>query len=330
MSDYLWDKQGEPDPEVEQLERLLATARLIVRRPLPPLPPRRRAPRGLDRRRWRSVASALVALLVARPWRPHVQRGGVTAPALPRAPAGRRPFAARGDRRRSADRDRGSGVSPRCRRWLDRDRRQGRVQLRVADIGTVDLAPGTRARIVADRRPRNAASCSSTTERSWRRWTRRRGRFVVETPHCAGDRSRLRLHAHRRRSGQGRAAWSRAGKVRARATAPRARSSCRPAPSAPFRADEGPRRCTPVPPSRRASPAREAHGRRRRTKEIRAPNARNAKRQARGTRHARLRRRRLPRRTPPRPVATPPRPRIGAANPDEVIEARGAAPGSEA
>jgi ferric-dicitrate binding protein FerR (iron transport regulator) len=147
VSDYLWDKQGEPDPDVEQLETLLRP--LGYRgQGLPPRPPRRRAPLG-----WIAgglmVASALVALLVARPWRPYVQRGGVTTAALPpRASwaATVRGVGATVDGQPIAIA--GAGESRvAVGGWIETG--DSRVQLRVADIGTVDLAPGTRARIIA-------------------------------------------------------------------------------------------------------------------------------------------------------------------------------------
>ena len=56
--DYLWDGSGEPDPEVEQLERLLSGFRL--RRTAPELRPR-------PRTRWSAVAAA-AALVAAGAW----------------------------------------------------------------------------------------------------------------------------------------------------------------------------------------------------------------------------------------------------------------------
>jgi hypothetical protein len=128
VSDYLFDKEGDPDPEIERLEQLLAP---LAYRGTPPPVPRRLAP-------VRSIAFALAALsalllvLVLRPWRPAlpswaavVRDGNVTRDGQPIHGEVRVPV----------------GV------WIESG--TGHVELKVADIGTVSLQPGTRARIVA-------------------------------------------------------------------------------------------------------------------------------------------------------------------------------------
>lgn len=61
-NDYLWDRTGDPDPEVMRLEQLLGTLRAGV--PAPALPARRRA-RGLFRAGFKALAAAAAVLLVA-------------------------------------------------------------------------------------------------------------------------------------------------------------------------------------------------------------------------------------------------------------------------
>lgn len=138
MSDYLFDKEGEPDREVEQLEAVLGGLR--YRGAPPPLPARRA---GRSRRPlWvaagvAAVAASIVALLIAAPWRGRrlgepgegwaatVRDGAATIDGRALRGAARLPVGA----------------------WLETT--SGRVRLAVAELGTVELAPGGRARIVA-------------------------------------------------------------------------------------------------------------------------------------------------------------------------------------
>ena len=115
MTDYLWDKEGEPDPEVERLEAVLRPFAYRGAPPLPPRPPRRRARVMLVSAGLLAV-SALVALLIVRPWQP---RAGWEIAGQGRLAVGT---------------------------WLDTG--SSRVRLQVANIGTVELGPASRARIV--------------------------------------------------------------------------------------------------------------------------------------------------------------------------------------
>lgn len=68
MSDYLFDKAGAPDPEIERLEGLLAP---LAYRGAAPALPRRRRPRALVVAAVATAAAAaIVGLLLAHPWRP--------------------------------------------------------------------------------------------------------------------------------------------------------------------------------------------------------------------------------------------------------------------
>lgn len=62
-NDYLWDRTGEPDPDVVRLEQLLGSLRL--QRPAPAFPPKRTATRRAFAVAMRSLTAAAVLLLVA-------------------------------------------------------------------------------------------------------------------------------------------------------------------------------------------------------------------------------------------------------------------------
>ena len=71
--DYLWDRSGTPDPEVERLERLLAP---LGHRAPAPAPAMLRAPRP---RPWRAIAAAAaVTLAAASLWQWDVKPGAAT------------------------------------------------------------------------------------------------------------------------------------------------------------------------------------------------------------------------------------------------------------
>jgi hypothetical protein len=143
MSDYLWDKSGEPDPEVERFEKLL---RPLAHRPLPLRPlrqPRRRA------RVWlvgaALAAAALLALLTARVWRP---RPSPTIVERPPAVAPRPSWAAvvTGEGATvDAQPIVGEARLP-VGAWLETG--AARARLTITGVGSLDIGPGTRARIV--------------------------------------------------------------------------------------------------------------------------------------------------------------------------------------
>ena len=138
MSDYLWDKQGDPDPEVERLEALL---RPLAHRPtLHLLPQSAASPRR--RRAWIGLATvaaaALICLVASQPWKWH---GAATSIEPARWLASIDGAGARYDGQPIAGETQIAAGA-----WLDSG--ASRARLFVSTIGTVDLAPGTRARIV--------------------------------------------------------------------------------------------------------------------------------------------------------------------------------------
>jgi ferric-dicitrate binding protein FerR (iron transport regulator) len=70
VGDYLWDKSGTPDPEVERLERVLTPARYDAKgaRKGVPSRPRARARGWRSRWRWASLALAAVVVLGVGAW----------------------------------------------------------------------------------------------------------------------------------------------------------------------------------------------------------------------------------------------------------------------
>jgi len=159
MSDYLFDKQGEPDPEIARLERLLAPMAYRGGRPtVSPLP----APARRRRVVVFAVGALGLAVLLAFLWlRPGAR--GWEARTLAGAPTVE-----------------GHALASRLAvgAWLETG--AGRALLRVGGLGTVELAPGTRARIV------ETGAAQERLELSRGGLSARIGapprRFVVETP----------------------------------------------------------------------------------------------------------------------------------------------------
>ncbi len=145
MSDqYLWDRTGDPDPEVEQLERLLS--------------PLRHQGRALDldaveagespapRRGWRrALATAALILLGLGSWlatRRETPRDAGRAPEEGGWDVARLEGTPRLGAREVAGRGRWA-----VGQWLETDG-ASRARVRVGAIGTVDVAPNTRLRLV--------------------------------------------------------------------------------------------------------------------------------------------------------------------------------------
>lgn len=155
MSDYLFDKQGPPDPEIARLEKLLGPLAYRGRAPRPP----RRAPRWVWGSAGALAVAAAIALVLLGPWRGPAPRAGW--PVV---------FTAAGERQ--------EGLLP-VGEWLETGDR--RAELRAAELGTVTLEPGTRARIVETGATRHRMALASGTLRATIDAPPRR--FVVETAH---------------------------------------------------------------------------------------------------------------------------------------------------
>ncbi|MBK6512880.1 MAG: hypothetical protein IPG04_01860 [Polyangiaceae bacterium] len=164
--DYLWDKSGPPDPEVERLEGLFAP----MRHEAPLSAPPRRAPRPPRRGPW--IAGGLLAAAAAAALWLAVDRsgpGGVApiavesgdaAPSGPsplaRPPTGRPavdcsdraqgfPFEARGGALTCGGGAASAGRLP-IGEWLETPA-DVTAKLSVADIGALELQPGSKLRI---------------------------------------------------------------------------------------------------------------------------------------------------------------------------------------
>src|SRR6185503_8174171 len=126
MTDYLWDRGGDPDPEIERLERALQPFAQAM--PPPPLDLRRQAPARAGVSRGALLIAASLALAVA---------GAVFMLVEGRAgPAWQVTTAS------------GRSTLP-VGAWLDT--RAGEATVSVADIGTVTVEPGARLRLLSSR-----------------------------------------------------------------------------------------------------------------------------------------------------------------------------------
>jgi hypothetical protein len=126
MSDYLWDKGGDPDPEIARIEQTLQPFAQAT--PPPPLDLRRQAPARAGFNRGALLVAATLALAVAGAVFTLMERRAspawqvTTASGRSTLPAGA---------------------------WLDTA--QGEATVAVADIGTVTVEPGARVRMLSTR-----------------------------------------------------------------------------------------------------------------------------------------------------------------------------------
>ena len=178
--DYLWDGSGEPDPEVERLERLLTQFR--SERPAPEFPEPEFLKRGW-RRRWaellrpyvavRLAAVAVAVIVVAAVWlvlrRP--QPLGTASP-------GWEVTSLAGAPRIGASRI-GNTRRFKVGQVLETDA-ASRASISVGEIGQVEVEPSTRLRLVEARDSRARLALSRGTIRA-AIWAPP-GQFIVDTP----------------------------------------------------------------------------------------------------------------------------------------------------
>jgi hypothetical protein len=146
--DYLWDRSGEPDPDVVRLETLLGT--LKHRGSVPALPPRRRvlAPRVM---RWivpALSAAAAVLLVAAGAWVVFgLTRNGWSVESMAGAPVvDGAPLSGGSGQGLAAGKTARLGVGE----WLVTDG-ASRARIAVGQIGRVDVGPNTRMQLVEAR-----------------------------------------------------------------------------------------------------------------------------------------------------------------------------------
>jgi hypothetical protein len=162
-NEYLWDKSGPPDPEVAELERLLG--RFQSHTPEPAWPPARGLPRASVG--YIAAAAVLVAACAATIWRgpvpessswPVVRLAGT--PVAGRTPVGESARLAVGE-------------------WLETDA-GSRASVAVSTIGRLDVAPGTRLRLIETREGAHRLGLERGTVHALI-WAPP-GQFVVDTP----------------------------------------------------------------------------------------------------------------------------------------------------
>ncbi len=162
MNEYLWDRTGEPDPEIVRLEAAL--------RPLRRLPPAPVLEASASRRRLegRPLAAAAAVVLALLPLMPRTDRHDARDGWRVEWLAARSGAARAGDRQ---DRVAAGG-------WIDT--RQDRARVEVGRIGQVVLEPSTRVGLVdAGRRAHRLSLLRGTLHAMI--WGRP-GEFVVDTP----------------------------------------------------------------------------------------------------------------------------------------------------
>lgn len=164
--DYLWDRSGPPDPEVERLERRLAGLRGGLEEPVWPSEP---AVRGVRRRRLFLPLAAAAALVLAIAIWQRAPRGAAETPWVITSIDGEatRAQADRGGRPLSAG------------RWIE-TAADSRALLTADEVGQIAVEPGTRLRVVDGDTREHRLQLAHGTLRAvvWAP----PGRLVVDTP----------------------------------------------------------------------------------------------------------------------------------------------------
>lgn len=162
-NDYLWDRSGQPDPEIERLEKTLGALR-YGREWAPPGPDPR-----IARRRWWAGAIAAAAVLAVAAWqltRPALPGGGWTVAEVSGA-------ARIGNRAATSSTRIGPGV-------VMRTGPHAKLSLHSADFGQIDIAPDSELEVTASAPVRQQFSLRRGLIHALI-WAPPR-RFVVETP----------------------------------------------------------------------------------------------------------------------------------------------------
>lgn len=141
--DYLWDRSGEPDPDVERLERQMSL--LAQKNPAPPLisPVPLTNAASVPARRSRAYAGLAAAATLA------IVAGGLAFALRPRANPGWEVTRVAGAPTIAAQRVDGQARLP-VGGWLETDERST-ASINVGTIGQVNVEPGSRVRLVSAR-----------------------------------------------------------------------------------------------------------------------------------------------------------------------------------
>jgi len=131
-NEYLWDRSGPPDPEIQRLERILGTLR--HRGEIEP----RDLPRKSNRRRWQPIAAAAVIVIGIAAWQ-IAQRGGGQKTAW--EIAGVEGQARLGSRAAAPS-------APLYTEQVLRTGRASKVTLLAADFGRIEVAPESELRVL--------------------------------------------------------------------------------------------------------------------------------------------------------------------------------------
>ena len=165
--DYLWDRSGPPDRDIERLEQLLGALRTTPAMPEWPVTPARVRWRG---RAFLAAAASLVLACAGTLW---LTLAGSAAPSW---------SVVRVDGRPEIDGARVSGTGRLAvGKWLQTDG-QSRASVAIADIGRLDVEPDTRLRLLASGVGRHQMEMARGTVHATI-WAPP-GEFVVDTPYA--------------------------------------------------------------------------------------------------------------------------------------------------
>jgi hypothetical protein len=162
--EYLWNRNGPPDPEIAELERLLGSFRSQTPEPAWPQPSRRPFHPSFS---WLAAAALLVIACAATLWRgPARASGSWPVVRLAGSPvAGRAPI--------------GDAAQLPVGEWLETDT-SSRAALAVSTIGQLEVGPGTRLRLTETREGAHRLTMAHGVVHALI-WAPP-GQFVIDTP----------------------------------------------------------------------------------------------------------------------------------------------------